>query len=118
MDASEYQKQAARTLVADYDVSQMAQDDLMVIWTVFGLAGETGELVEVVKKGIFHRHGLDLQKVRKEVGDCLWYLAAICSRLDIDMSDIMQENIDKLRIRYPNGFSSQDSVRRVDVKEA
>lgn len=115
MNASEYQQLAKRTLIdrPDFDLSD---SELMIIWNVVGLVGEAGEIAELVKKGIFHQHGLDVGKLSKEVGDCLWYLAALCTKLDLDMGAIMADNIAKLEMRYPNGFSSEDSVKRVDVR--
>lgn len=104
MNATEYQRLAARTL--------------MVVWNAIGLAGEAGELCELVKKGIFHQHGLDRARVRKELGDVLWYVAALATKLGLDLGDVMAENIDKLRQRYPDGYSSADSIRRVDVAGA
>jgi NTP pyrophosphatase (non-canonical NTP hydrolase) len=88
----------------------------MIVWNAIGLAGEAGEVAELVKKSIFHRHGIDRSKLEKEIGDCLWYLAALCTKLDLKMGHIMDSNIAKLKERYPNGFSSEDSINRVDVK--
>ena len=87
----------------------------MVIWNAIGLAGEAGEVCELVKKGIFHQHGLDREKLAKELGDCLWYIAALCTKTGLDMGEVMEENINKLKLRYPNGYSSDDSQKRVDV---
>lgn len=110
-----YQKEAARTLI-DGPGFEISNKDMMVIWAGFGLAGEAGEVVELIKKGIFHRHGLDREKVKKELGDCLWYIAAICTKLDLDLTEVMEDNIAKLKLRYPDGFSSNDSIIRIDVK--
>lgn len=115
MNANEYQQQAARTLIAKPD-AQYTDNDIMIIWNAIGLAGEAGEVAELVKKGIFHQHGLDKAKMFKEIGDVLWYVAAICTKLDFSMADIMQANIDKLRERYPEGYSSAASMTRVDVQ--
>ena len=73
-------------------------------------------MAEVVKKGVFHQHGIDRDKLLKEIGDTLWYLAGLCSVMDVDMSTVMEQNIEKLRKRYPNGFNAEDSRRRVDVE--
>lgn len=115
LTAKEYQAQAARTLI-DKPGFELTNQELMTIWNAIGLAGEAGEVAECVKKGIFHQHGLDVDKVKKELGDCLWYLAALCTTLHLDMAEIMQANLDKLWERYPNGFNSQDSILRKDVK--
>lgn len=114
MDTSEYQKKAARTLV-DRPEFAISDVEIMLIWTSIGLAGEAGEVAEQVKKGVFHQHGINEQKLKKELGDALWYLAGICTVMGFDMGEIMQQNIDKLIERYPNGFNSEDSIKRVDV---
>lgn len=116
MNASRYQSLAARTLI-DRPDAQYSDNDIMVVWNAIGLAGEAGEVAELVKKGIFHQHGLDKRKMYKELGDVLWYVAALCTKLDFDMGDIMQANIDKLRERYPDGYSSTASQERTDVRE-
>lgn len=82
-----------------------------------GLAGEAGELVDMWKKVVGHGHEQDTDKLAKEAGDVLWYLAEICSALGVSLSAIAQNNIDKLKRRYPEGFSTEASKARVDVKK-
>jgi NTP pyrophosphatase (non-canonical NTP hydrolase) len=117
MDAREYQELAARTLIdrPDFDISDPA---IMLVWNAIGLAGEAGEVCEHIKKGVFHQHGIDHEKLAKELGDVLWYVAALATKAHLDMGEIMQGNIDKLRLRYPDGYSSEDSLRRVDVPQS
>jgi NTP pyrophosphatase (non-canonical NTP hydrolase) len=115
MNATEYQRLAARTLIDRPDF-EITDKQIMIVWCAVGLAGETGEVMEHVKKGIFHQHGLDPEKMRKELGDVLWYVAGLCSTLGLDMGEVMTENVEKLRRRYPNGYSSADSIRRVDTE--
>jgi NTP pyrophosphatase (non-canonical NTP hydrolase) len=79
-----------------------------------GLAGESGELIDLLKKHIFHGHPLDEEKVAKELGDIQWYWANMCTELGFSASAIMEANIEKLRARYPQGFSSADSLARRD----
>lgn len=114
MDANEYQRLAARTLIDRPDFT-ISDTEFMAVWDAIGLAGEAGEVAEHIKKGVFHRHGIDLPKLEKELGDTLWYAAALCTTLGLDLSAIMQANIEKLKVRYPNGYSSEDSLQRVDV---
>ncbi len=116
MQANNYQTKAARTLIDKPDF-EISNGDIMVIWNAIGLAGEAGEVCELVKKGIFHQHGIDHDKLKKELGDCCWYLAALCTKLGFDLGEVMQENIDKLQQRYPDGYSSADSKARVDTAE-
>lgn len=115
MDASEYQQLAARTLI-DAPDWKIPDEELMLVWNAIGLAGEAGEVAELVKKGVFHRHGVEREKLAKELGDVLWYVAALATKAGLDLGEIMTANIEKLRVRYPNGFSSGDSVARVDVE--
>lgn len=114
MNATEYQLAAARTLIDGPDFA-LTDTEFMVVWVALGLAGEAGEVAELVKKGLLHRHGLDRDIVAKELGDVCWYVAAICTKLDLDMGEIMAANIAKLKTRYPNGYSATDSRARVDI---
>ncbi len=114
MDANEYQKQAARTLI-DEPGFELPGRELMAVWEAIGLTGEAGEVANHIKKGVFHRHGIDLSKLSTEIGDVLWYAAALCTTLGLDMSEVMQANIDKLKVRYPNGFTPDDSLKRADL---
>ena len=82
-----------------------------------GLAGESGEVAEIVKKHIGHDHPLDRDEVRKEVGDVLWYVAEMCAVTGLTMEECAAANIEKLRTRYPEGFAVQDSIDRVDVTD-
>ncbi|MEI7479827.1 MAG: nucleoside triphosphate pyrophosphohydrolase family protein, partial [Actinomycetes bacterium] len=81
-----------------------------------GLAGETGELIDLLKKWIGHGHELNLNEVEKELGDILWYVAEIATTLDLRLYEIAEKNEDKLKERYPEGFSVEDSVKRADTK--
>lgn len=77
-----------------------------------GLAGETGEFNDMVKKWIFHEKDLDIGHAKKELGDVLWYVAMICESFGWELNDIMQINVDKLRARYPDGFDVNKSAHR------
>lgn len=111
MKAIEYQQQAARTLIDKPD-REYTDAEIMTVWNATGLAGEAGEVVDYIKKAIFHQHGLDIPTLVDELGDVMWYVAAICTTLGIDLEDVMHRNIDKLKARYPNGYSADDSRAR------
>jgi NTP pyrophosphatase (non-canonical NTP hydrolase) len=82
--------------------------------TIFGLgvAGEAGEVADLLKKHIGHGHYLDVAKLTRELGDVLWYVAALAATVGVDLEDVAQANIEKLRARYPNGFETARSVKR------
>ena len=98
---NEYQRLAARTL-GDGGYANLGM----------GIAGEAGEVCDYLKKFVFHGHTLDKGKLAEELGDCQWYIAGLATLADIPMSDICQGNVDKLRARYPEGFSTKRSIDR------
>lgn len=114
MNADDYQQQAARTLI-DAPDAPYSDDDIMLVWNALGLAGEAGEVADSIKKMVFHRHGVKRAELMKELGDVLWYVAALCTRLDVSLGEVMERNIAKLRVRYPDGYCSAASLARKDV---
>lgn len=113
MDANEYQYAAGRTLIAEPD-AEYSGEEIMLVWNALGLAGEAGEVSDLIKKSVFHRHTLDRAALVKELGDVLWYVAALCTKIGIHMDDVMALNIEKLRQRYPAGYSSEASKHKPD----
>ncbi len=116
MNADAYQTAAARTLIDEPD-HQFTGNELMLMWCGLGLGGESGEILDLLKKGICHSHGLDRDKLVKELGDCLWYLSGICTLIGVPLSEVFEKNIAKLKERYPNGYTSADSKARVDTHQ-
>lgn len=114
MQANEYQQKAARTLLG-YPDFPLSPEETMIIWNAIGLGGEAGEVLELIKKGIFHRHGVDKDKLKKELGDVLWYLTAICTKVGLTLGEVMEENIHKLEIAYPDGYSSEASKEKAGL---
>ena len=108
MNFTDYQALAARTLGRDRTHEQQLAN------AALGLAGEAGEVADHIKKHLFHTFPLDQSEVVKELGDCLWYVAAMCTTLGLSMDDVAATNIDKLRRRYPDGFSGEASRNRVE----
>ena len=106
MTVNEYQKLAMTTLNPDLD-----QKDVLING-VMGLCGESGEVIDIVKKWLAQGHELDREKLTKELGDVAWYLAETATALDLNLEDIFQANIDKLKKRYPEGFDAQRSIHR------
>lgn len=77
------------------------------IYPTLGLAGESGEIAEKIKKAIRDDGGKMTDErraaLRKELGDVLWYLAAMCSELGLSLADVAQANLDKLSKRREEG---------------
>lgn len=70
-----------------------------------GVAGEAGEVADLLKKYLGHGEKLDLVELTKELGDVLWYVTAIGLSVGVRLDDVMLANIAKLRARHPNGFT-------------
>lgn len=79
-----------------------------------GIAGEAGEVADIIKKNVFHGHDLDKNNIVKELGDVLWYVATLASTIEVSLEDIACKNVDKLRARYPEGFNKDRSINRVE----
>lgn len=109
MNFNDYQTEMAKTAAARIEGPEMR----LAIWGL-GLAGESGEVVELVKKHLGHGVPLNRDKLAKELGDVLWYLAMIGTELGISLQNIAELNIAKIRARYPNGFTTEASVARAD----
>lgn len=106
MRLSDYQRLAARTSRG----SEVT--DLRMAVACMGLAGESGELIDLLKKHIGHGHPLDRDKVKDELGDILWYAAEIATIFGLQLDDVALHNVSKLARRYPQGFSTEASINR------
>lgn len=102
-----YQEDAERT---SGQAGEQTQERL--VYATISLGGEVGELLNYIKKGIWHGHGVDKLAVQEEIGDLFWYMAEICSSLGLSLSDVAEMNIEKLKARYPQGFSEEASKNR------
>lgn len=109
MNLDTYQTETART-------DRPALFNEAVANHAMGLAGETGELVDALKKLLFHGHKVEQERVRNELGDVLWYVARIAADFGLTLSEVADANIAKLRARYPEGFSTEASIARVDAQ--
>lgn len=107
MTVNEYQRLAMTTLNPDLNRKEV------LINSVMGLCGESGEAIDIVKKWLAQGHTLDKEHLAKELGDVAWYLAEAATALDIPLERIFQDNLDKLKKRYPEGFDSQKSLLRL-----
>ena len=108
MTINEYQKLAMTTLNPQLDKKDV------LINGVMGLCGESGEVIDIVKKHLAQGHELDKEKIIKELGDVAWYMAEIATVLDVDLEDVLVQNIEKLKKRYPEGFSVENSLNRAE----
>ncbi len=100
MTFNEYQKDSRKTAIYP-DIGNN------FIYPTLGLAGESGEVAEKIKKVIRDKGGIvdetTKQEIKKELGDVLWYVSQIASELGLSLEDVASENIKKLFSRLERG---------------
>jgi NTP pyrophosphatase (non-canonical NTP hydrolase) len=79
-----------------------------------GLAGEMGEVVDQIKKYVYHGHELDRDELIKELGDIEWYRNHLMKHFNIEPEEVRERNIEKLKKRYKEGFSEEASRERAE----
>ena len=99
-DFDEYQKESRKTW-------GLVHTDHPIVYPTLGLTNEAGELAGKVKKLFRDKGGQigeeDRQALKKELGDVLWYLAQICTELDLSLQDVAEANLVKLFDRLERG---------------
>lgn len=122
-ELNDYQEKALRTWKDAGSIESRLQN------VALGLAGEAGEVADAMKKAIHHGHGFKSVKstkeskavstddLAKELGDIMYYVSVGAHELGYTLQEIAEININKLAKRYPEGFSVEASINRVDTKE-
>ena len=108
MTPNEYQKAANRT--ANEELTHIGMEH----HALYGMCSEIGEIHSLYQK-VYQGHGApDKEHLKKEVGDLLWFIAEYCTSKSWNLEDVMEENIEKLYSRYPDGFEAEKSLHRKD----
>ena len=109
MDFNEYQKETSKTAI-------YPKLNPSWIYPSLGLSGETGEVMEKLKKILRDSNSEDVGKriadLKKELGDILWYLSQLSSELGLSLQEIAEENIAKLNSRKERGVLHGDGDNR------
>lgn len=105
MTPNEYQQAALRTAGKIDPITTLTNGAM-------GLCGESGEVIDLVKKYLFQGHELSRERIAEELGDVAWYLAVTAKAIGYDLESVLQMNVDKLWKRYPEGFDSVRSIYR------
>jgi len=108
VDLDTYQAHAARTVNPALDTHDRLLD------AAAGLAEEAGEILGTIRKHRFQQRPLDREDITRELGDALWCLGVVAASLEISLSEVAHANVDKLRRRYPDGFTPHAAARRAD----
>lgn len=106
MLVNKYQEETKRTL------NTKLTDKELLSNMALGIAGEGGEITDIIKKHLYQGHELNQFDLFEEVGDILWYISNLCNVSGFTMEDVMNYNIAKLKKRFPEGFSEERSINR------
>ena len=106
MTMNAYQKLAARTINHDLN------DNEMMYHALHGMVGEIGEINSMYQK-LYQGYLIDEDHMKKEIGDLMWFVAEFCTSHGWTLDEIATMNIDKLKARYPDGFTEERSLHRV-----
>lgn len=94
----------------------MGEREKNLAHAALGIAGEAGEVVDIIKKHFAYGKPLPLAEVVKELGDLLFYIQAMMNLLDIKMDLVLMNNMAKLTERFGGSYSDEKAIARADVK--
>ena len=110
-----YIEKAIKTESKDFDkISNRLQDKSMIrlLHAGMGLATESAEFLDALKKAIYYGKKLDKVNLAEEMGDILWYCAIALDELGVSFEEVMEKNIAKLEARYPEKFTEEKAENR------
>ena len=107
MNFYEYQRHALRT-------AKRVDQNFDLLHAALGVTGEAGEFADAIKKSAIYNKPLDKGNALEELGDLLWYVALGCDALGVNMAEVAQQNVDKLRLRYPEKYTDALASQRLD----
>lgn len=119
MNPSDYLPKAVRNADNYENVNKRLTDNLFLQKLnhgALGISGEAGEVTDLIKKVVIQGKPLDVDKLKKELGDVLFYTAVLIEAIDSSFEEIMQINSIKLDARFPNGFTEAAALERRDEK--
>jgi len=113
MNLKEYQKLCKKT------AKKFKNKEKEILTWGLGIAGEAGDVAGCIKKTISHKNNQE-KGIKENIGDTLWYAAMICNCFGWSLEEVLEENIKKLKKRYPKGFTEKAAKRggkRIDWNE-
>lgn len=100
--------------LADRTAKDMGTEEMNLIHAALGVTSEAGEFADAIKAHAIYGKDLDRMNCMEELGDLLWFINLACKHLGWDIIEVMQENINKLVVRYPEKYSDQAAITRAD----
>ena len=94
---------------------EITPEQCNLIHMCVGISGESGELLDAIKKHVIYQKPLDVENVKEELGDLLFYMSNLMQSVGLTFEEILQHNIDKLSVRYSSGsYSNEQAQERAD----
>ncbi len=104
MDLKEYQEFCKLT-AREFD-----SKDIEILTWGLGITGEAGDVASCIKKTFAHKKDVR-EGIRENIGDVMWYAAMICNFFGWNFNEVVEENVKKLKERYPEGFKFEKAQR-------
>jgi NTP pyrophosphatase (non-canonical NTP hydrolase) len=117
MNNTDKHRQLVRRLVKPSEeiFLSIGPQEVDAIHFALGIAGESGEIVDMIKKNVINGHAGSTEKLLAEIGDLMFYIQGLLALIGYNLDDALMCNITKLECRYPDGYSDQASIDRRDV---
>lgn len=106
MNLKDYQELCKKT------AKKFDSKDLEIATWGLGISGEAGDVASCIKKTFIHKNAVVQEGIKENIGDTFWYSAMICNFFGWNMEEVLEENVNKLRERYPNGFAFENAQRK------
>lgn len=85
-----------------------------IMHAAIGISGEAGEILDTAKKHWVYNKPLDIENLYEELGDLLFYTTALMIITGIDLEEVLVRNVEKLKKRYPDGYTDTAAQARAD----
>lgn len=83
-----------------------------LLHAALGMQTESAEFSDAIKKSLFYGKPLDVVNLKEELGDLFWYIAIAIDELDTSINSEMNRVISKLKLRYPDKFTTDNAINR------
>lgn len=97
------------------EAKSLSLDESRLLHGAMGISTEAGEILDNMKKHIFYGEPIDYNNLREEIGDILWYMGIMIDTTGQSFLQIMGDNLEKLKKRFPDGFTDKKAQNR-DIK--
>jgi len=95
--------------------SELTPEDCHRLHMAVGISGEAGELLDAIKKAVIYRKPLDVENVKEECGDLLFYITGMLNSIGSNIEEVTAENVAKLSLRYQSlSYSNAAAIERND----